>query len=200
MGSRFMATVLVSLLAAAAAGCGSAGNSTTSAAGSSTTSAAREPTTAPPLPRREFVAQASRFCAQSLRRGEEHALRVFHHKSQLYIEHGNLDEFVGVLRRQEMAIVLAPSLRHRLEKVKRLGIPERDAAQVEKILGVTGKAAHEAELNPAGFLEAGAPMKPARRLAAAYGIEACAILFRDDGLYDRGSANPGARLTPRSSK
>jgi hypothetical protein len=175
-------------LAALAVGCGGGDEGTASSQPAS------------PAERAKFAAAASRLCEKRLVEDEGKAVAVFRSKAKLYERNGTFDEFRGALKRQETAIVLAPSLRRRLGAVRALGIPEGDEDRVEAILKAVDAAARSAQENPLAFLTSGSPMKEARDLARAYGIESCAILYEPDGAFQRASARPGVRLTPRSSK
>jgi hypothetical protein len=155
---------------------------------------------ADPAARASFVAKAGPLCERRRLEDERKALSVFRSKAKLYERNGNLEEFRGSLRRQEIALVLAPSLRRRLGAVRRLGIPKGDEDEVKEIFEAIDAAARAAQEGPAGFLESGSPMGEARDLARAYGIESCAVLYDPDGIFQRASAKPGARLSPRSSK
>lgn len=178
---------IVGLLAALLAGCGG-GDDETSAL-SPAQSAARA----------KFAAEANRLCEQRRLADERRALDVFRSKARYYERTGSLEEFRGSLRRQEIAIVLAPSLRRRLGAVRRLGIPRGEERRVEDLLAEIDAAAKAAMESPSGFLESGG-MRKARQLARRYGIESCAVMYEQGGLYDKGSATPGTRFTPRSSK
>jgi hypothetical protein len=155
---------------------------------------------APLLSKAQFVTRVSHLCTEKLLKAETKALKVFLGKSHLYKRHGDFSEFKGSLHRQEISIVLAPALHKRLEAVRQLGIPSDDKHQVETILNAIDQAAKTAEEDPFGYLESGAPLKQPRALARAYGIESCARLYRNHGPFQRASASPGVRLTPRSSK
>lgn len=173
------------MAAALLAGCGGGGDET------STLSAADS------AARAKFVAGANLLCERSRLADERKALGVFRSKAGYYERTGSLEEFRGSLRRQEVAIVLAPSLRRRVGEVRSL-LLSKDP-QIEAVLEEIGAAARAATEGPAGFLESGG-MRKARDLARSYGIESCAVLYEQGGLYDRGSAMPGTRFTPRSSK
>jgi hypothetical protein len=154
-----------------------------------------------PLPKAKFVVRANRLCTQALLVAERNALRVVEDKARLYVRHGNLRQAKGFLRRQEIATMLAPALHTRVERVRLLGIPERDRHRVGRILRTVEAKAWEAEANAFYFLADGNPMEGVRSRAHEYGIEPCAILYdRAEGIYQAGSARPGVRLTPRSSK
>jgi hypothetical protein len=154
----------------------------------------------PALPKRVFVAKANRLCSEGLARAEQKAVKIFEHKAKLYIGHGTIDIYKAPLKRQEIAIVLAPMMRHRLEAVAKLDVPRGDEERVKKILSATDRVAQEAENNPLGFKDIKAPFRYSRQLARGYGIEACTVLYRHDGLFQKASAKPGVRLNPRSSK
>ena len=176
-----MCVVAVALLA----GCGGEGDETS----------ALSPAEA--AARAKFVAGADRLCERSRAADERKALEVFRSKAGYYERTGSLEEFRGSLRRQEVAIVLAPSLRRRVGRVRAL-LASKDP-RVEAALEEIDAAARAATESPASFLESGG-MGKARGLARRYGIESCAVLYEQGGLYDRGSATPGTRFTPRSSK
>lgn len=170
-------------------GCGGGGRDTTASVPTSSIS------------RAQFVRKAQKLCRGARLAAERKALAVFRSKAKLYERHGDLTEFAGSLRRQEIAIVIGPSLRRRLKEVRELGIPTAEADHVEKILGAIGKAARtEQETFQYGLSSGGGPIRHARTLAAAYGIASCAVPYEHDGLFQKGSANPAVRLTPRSSK
>lgn len=173
------------MVAALLAGCGGGGDET------STLSAADS------AARAAFVAKADRLCERSRLADERKALGVFRSKARYYERTGSLEEFRGSLRRQEIAIVLAPSLRRRVGRVRAL-LASKDT-QVEELLEEIDAAARAAVQSTSAFLESGGTRK-ARALARPYGIESCAVLYEQGGLYDRGSARPGTRFTPRSSK
>jgi hypothetical protein len=176
---------MLGVLATLLAGCGGEGDET------STLSAAES------AARAKFAVKANRLCEKSRPADERKALDVFRSKASYYERTGSLEEFRGSLRRQEVAIVLAPSLRRRVGEVRAL-LVSKDP-QVEKALDEIDAAAKAAMESPAAFLESGG-MGEARDLARRYGIEACAVLYEQGGLYDKGSAMPGTRFTPRSSK
>lgn len=172
-------------------GCGGAGGSEPAS------SASAFP---PPLPRAEFVSKANKLCEERRLEAELKATRVFRSKSKLYIRNGNYAEYRPSIKRQELSIVVAPSMIRRMGAVRALGIPSEDKQQVEKILETTRLAAVAARNNPFEFLANKEPMAPARALARDYGIESCAVLLDPNGAFQRASARPGVRLTPRSSK
>jgi hypothetical protein len=184
MWMKRMALGLV-VLTAAAGGCGAGEDSTTS----------DQPA---PLPR-EIARKASALCDSARLEAERKGLKVFRIKARVYERDGTINEYKGFLRRQEIAIVLAPSLRSRVGEVRAFLEARGVGRQVEDPLEEIGAAARLAVESPTGFLESGG-MRKARDLARRYGIEACAVLYEQDGLYDKGSAMPGTRFTPRSSK
>jgi hypothetical protein len=182
-----MGTVLA--LAAAAAGCGGEGADSSGAA----------PPPAPEALQSRFAAQANALCERARLRDERKAVAVFRSKAKLYERNGTFNAYKGSLRRQEIAIVLAPSLRRRLAAVRDLRVPQGDERTLEEVLGALDAAAKSATEGPAGFLESGG-MGEARQLAAAAGIDSCAVLYDPEGVFQSASAKPGARLAPRSSK
>jgi hypothetical protein len=181
--------LLIVGLLAVVAGCG----------GGESTSSAPPPTEAQLAARQEFVAKANRFCERARVEGERKGVSVFEAKARYYKRKGTLEQYRGSIKRQEIAIVLAPSMLRRVGEIRALGIPPRDRRQVEKILGEIQKAARYATESPFGFLEENS-LAPARDLARAYGIESCAVLYDRKGVFQKVSESPGARLTPRSSK
>lgn len=190
-------TVLLAAAAIAMSGCGGGGSSTVAE-----TKPPPKPAkpAAPPISKPEFLAKARGFCTKWLSIAERKALGVVENKARLYIRHHDLNAYKGSLKRQELATMLAPALNWRLERLRSFGLPKGDEARAEEILKAAEAMADTAEENPFGVLSEGHQMRRPRAMARAYGIESCALLYRYKGLYERGSANPGVRLIPRSSK
>jgi hypothetical protein len=187
--SRLAATVAAALLLVLiATGCGESSD------------AAPPLTKAQLAARQEFVAKATRLCERSRHHAERKGIWVFRSKARYYERRGTLEQYRGSIRRQEIAIVLAPSLHRRVGEIRKLGIPPRDRAQVERILAEIKDVAQVAAENPFGYLTGESTIGRARDLARAYGIEGCAVLYDPEGFFQRASAKPGVRLTPRSSK
>jgi hypothetical protein len=190
MSAQTRLFLIVGLIAVAVGGCG--GDSGT---------------TAPPLTkaqlaaRKTFIAKADEFCERARVKGERKGVWVFRAKARYYERKGSLDEFKSSIKAQEISIVLAPSMLRRVGEIRELGIPPRDRRQVEKVLEAIKEAATFARENPSRVLEEDLFARP-RDLARAYGIDPCAVLYVPDGVFQKvsASANPGARLTPRSSK
>lgn len=189
MGARAVTIGAVWALAAAAFGCG----------GGDADSSGTAASTAPKPLQQGFAARANAVCDRAVPRDERKAVAVFRSKAKLYERNGTFDAYKGSLRRQEIAIVLAPSLRRRLTAVRGLGIPEGDERTWREVSTAIDAAAREAMESPAGFLESGG-MREARELAGAAGIGRCAVLYETEGIFQSASAKPGARLAPRSSK
>jgi hypothetical protein len=150
--------------------------------------------------RHEFVARANRLCGRARIKGERKGVGVLRSKARYYERQGSLKQYLGSIKRQEIAIVLAPSLHRRVGEIRRLGIPPRDRVRVERILAEIKDVAETAAENPFGFLTGESTIGRARDLARAYGIESCAVLYDPEGIFQRASASPATRLTPRSSK
>lgn len=181
--------VILGLLAVA--GCGGGSETTSTVAG--------PPTKAELAARKAFVLKANRLCERARLAGERKGVSVFEAKARYYKTPANFAPFRGSIKRQEIAIVLAPSMLRRVGEIRDLGIPPRDERQVERILASIKEGAKAATENPFGFLEENS-LAPARKLARAYGIASCAVLYREDGVFQKVSESPGARLSPRSSK
>jgi len=184
---RPISFIIVGLLAVA--GCG----------GGESTSSVPPPTKAELAARKAFVVKANRLCERARVKGERKGVSVFEAKARYYKTPADFAQYRGSIKRQEIAIVLAPSMRRRVGEIRALGVPPHDKRQVEKILAEIEKAAKYGTESPFGFLEENS-LAPARKLARAYGIESCAVLYRTDGIYQKVSESPGARLSPRSSK
>ena len=144
------------------------------------------------LSKAEYVAAANGICEKGLVEAERKAIRVYRDKARLYEREGDLNEYSGSLRRQEISIVLAPMLRGRIAAVRQLAVPEGDEQVVEEILDSIGAAAAAAKENPYEFLTSGHPLAQARALAAGYGIESCAALYRPDGPFIKASEFRGS--------
>lgn len=187
MRIKWVAMALVAALTMGVVGCGDGEETATSAS-------------AQPAPlQKELAREVNALCDKARIAAERKGLDVFRSKASYYERSGTLNEFRGSLRRQEIAIVLAPSLRRRIGEVRDLLKSKSGEPQAEEALEAIGAAAKTATENPAGFLESGG-MGEAREIARRYGIESCAVLYEPGGIYDRGSASPGARFAPRSSK
>jgi hypothetical protein len=166
----------IALLVASAAGCG----------GGDSDSTAEPLTKAQLADRAEFVVKANRLCERARVKAERKGVWVFRSKARYY-DADVFEQYRGSLKRQEIAIVLAPSMLRRIGEVRDLGIPPRDRRQVERILEETKEAAAYAKENPYEFLAKGS-LRNARELARAYGIESCAVLYAPDGVYQKVSA------------
>lgn len=93
------------------------------------------------------------------------------------------------MRRQEIATVLAPALRKRLQRLQGLSAPGDGKGAVEALVKVADAAAGAAEENPFAFLTSGNPMKRARELARGLRIESCAVLMESNGMFMKASAS-----------
>jgi hypothetical protein len=158
MGRGLVFAIALFGLMAVAVGCGKSDAGSTAAS-------------APPLSKPKFVAAANRICVGGWLRSQKEARASYAEKARLSPKH------TGAVRRQVRSTVLAPSLRARLERVAKLGIPAGDEERVREILATIDAVAHHAEEDPYGFKDVKDPFRQARRLARAYGIGPCARMF-----------------------
>jgi hypothetical protein len=151
------------------------------------------------MPKPKFLARANKFCREALFEAERHALGVVEDKARLYVRHGTLAEFKEVLRQQEIATMLAPALRKRVERVRDFGVPTGDRRQVGRALQEIEELAWGAEHARLALQATNSkPVRHVHALARAYGIEPCSVLYEQRGLYDRGTTYPQVRLIPNT--
>lgn len=172
-------------------GCGRGGAGGAGAISGTSTASTPAPPSAPPLPRAKFISEARSLCTKQRLAAERKALWVWHSKAKLYERHGNLNQFAGSLRRQEINIVIVPSLRRRLKEVRELGIPTADRDRVEMILNTISHAIKVEEGFEYGVASGGPPIRHARAVAGSYGILSCAIPYKHEGVFMKGTVNPG---------
>ena len=75
--------------------------------------------------------------------------------------------------------------------------PSAHNDRIDAILATIEADVRKAKVGAFYFPSSRRPLRVAHMLAGGYGIGSCAILYRHQGLFERGTANPAVRLIPR---
>ena len=179
-----MACLLLS--GAVLAGCGGGGDeegSTTTAAGSEAAAAGEargkegsgggESSAAPapkPLTKAEFAAKANALCSKQKRRIQAKLRKVF---KSAQAEGSRKQGPQQAAIRELVEEGIAPAMEAEVDGLRALGAPRGDTGSVEAIVDAIELLVAEARRDPEAFAGNSTAFEKARKLAAAYGIDAC---------------------------
>lgn len=119
------------------------------------------------LTRSQFVKQANAMC----KRQEEARNEVI----RAAIEGKDQSKVLPLAQREKVILEILPPYEEVPKKLKALGAPEGDEAQVEAIIKAMEKAAREVKANPRAALESTKQFFQGNKLSSEYGLTECVV-------------------------
>jgi hypothetical protein len=167
---------LVSIFVIAMAGCGGGddeGGSASGATGSESNLGSADTAAVPPVDRATFIKQANAVCKP----GKAKLLSALLAYQQKHLNEPSTKVVPDTTRK-----VIKPELEAQIEKLRALGVPSGDEAEVEKFFTALLQGADEiiAE-KPPTFDEAERMLQQASDVARHYGIDECEYVLVDKG-------------------
>jgi hypothetical protein len=116
----------------------------------------------------EFVKQASLICLAAKERASE--------EFEIYLSQNKVPSAgPGMIAKANEVVdeIFGPVFELQVEKIRAIGAPADDVAQVSELLTAMQQGAEEAKEEPLQFIRKGTALNHASRLAEAYGLKAC---------------------------